>query len=121
MDGIVVFQQANSHPLSWMLHKSHRHVWCATRRGDIWVSYDWRCGLPDIRAEAGGSFDLGDHYTKEGYTVIPMPLPERPLMGPLILNNCVGHTKLMMGIRAPWVLTPRQLLRHLVRKGHTPL
>tara|TARA_R110000822_G_scaffold38746_7_gene107127 strand:+ start:985 stop:1344 length:360 start_codon:yes stop_codon:yes gene_type:complete len=117
MDSIIVFQQANSHPLSWLLHRDLRHVWCAVIQDDMWVSYDWRQGMPMMRAEAGADFDLAGHYRDQGYTVIETTRPDRPVFGPFVLNNCVGHTKLLMGIRS-WALTPRQLYKHLMKRGH---
>jgi hypothetical protein len=36
-----------------------------------------------------------------------------------MLNNCVGHTMVMLGIRAHFIFTPQQLWNHLT--GHTML
>ena len=117
MDGIVVFQYANSHPLAWLLHHRHRHVWCAIKdeeRG-MWISYDWRQGIPMMRAEAASDFDLAAHYRKQGYDVVGVKVSDRANLFPIILNNCVGHVKLIMGIKS-WAVTPHQLYQYCTIK-----
>lgn len=116
MDAIVVFQDSNAHPLSWMLKRGFRHVWCATRDGDRgWVSYDWRQGIPSIRIEAAADHDLAAHYRAQGYTVLEIECGTIPSYKPLVLNNCVGHVKLVVGVKS-WALSPHQLYKHLTKE-----
>ena len=116
MNGIIVFQDANAHPLAWLLKPGFRHVWCAIldpERG--WTSYDWRMGLPIIRMEAAPAYDLAQHYRQQGYTVLDIEVGTIPTYTPLTLNNCVGHTKLVMGVKS-WAVTPHQLYKHLTKE-----
>jgi hypothetical protein len=116
MDGIIVFQNNNDHPLSGLLKGGFRHVWCATRdpkRG--WAGYDWRSGCPSLTVLAGPDFDLAVFYRAEGYTVLEIECGTTPSALPLTLNNCVGHTKIVMGIRC-FALTPYQLYKHFTKE-----
>jgi hypothetical protein len=120
MYGIIVFQDDNEHPLSWMLKSGFKHVWCATLDPDRgWSSYDWRKGFPAICVQAGADFDLAGHYRNEGYTVLEIECGTIPSYKPFILNNCVGHVKLVTGVKS-WALTPHQLYKHLT-KEQTPM
>lgn len=116
MNGIVVFSPGNDHPMAWLLNNYHRHVWCAIRDDDrgYWISYNWHHGLPIVICEAEADFDLANYYRSEGMTVIEVERGN-PILGPIMMNNCVGHVKLMMGIRS-WALTPYQLFRHLTKE-----
>ena len=119
MEGLVIFSRENSHPLSFLLHREFRHVWCAlkdTERG-VWVSYNWHQGLPILMAECSADYNLMGHYLAQGCTVVPLEQAGEPIYSPLILNNCVGHTKVVMGIRSH-ALTPYRLYKHLM-KGKT--
>jgi hypothetical protein len=117
MECLVIFGAENAHPLAWLLNRQHRHVWCAlrdTERG-AWVSYNWHQGAPIIRVEAAADYDLAAHYRGQGYTVVPVARGVGAVLYPLILNNCVGHVKLICGIRS-WSVTPNQLHAKLTRK-----
>ena len=67
MKCLLIFGTENAHPLSWMLSRKHRHVWCALQdleRG-VWVSYNWHKGLPIIQAESAADYDLAAHHYNE--------------------------------------------------------
>jgi hypothetical protein len=115
MDVILVFGADNDHPLAWLLNKSTRHVWCAVREEHqgYWVSYNWHCGLPIMRTEAPIDFDLAGHYRALGLDVVEMEAGTKPVRGPLMINNCVGHVMVVCGIRARFIYTPWQLLKHV--------
>lgn len=116
MDALIVFQDDNAHPLGGLLRRGFRHVWCATLDPDRgWTSYDWRQGVPELRIEAGPEFDLAGHYRSEGYTVLQIEAGNIPAYRPFILNNCVGHVKLVTGSRS-WALTPYQLYKHFTKE-----
>jgi hypothetical protein len=38
-----------------------------------------------------------------------------PRRVPLMVTTCVGVVKAVLGIRAPWIITPLQLYRYLTR------
>jgi hypothetical protein len=65
-------------------------------------------------------FNLAGFYAKRGHTVLlgtTRPnLPRRPLaVAPL---TCVTIAKRLLGVRAPLVVTPWQLCRHLKSDAH---
>lgn len=113
MHSYLIFGADNSHPLAWLLHKRHRHVWCiiADTEHNTWVSYDWAQGLPELITQAALDFDIKAHYEAHGYDVITIPESERSaVQGPIVLNNCVGHVKSVLGIRS-FSLVPHQLYK----------
>ncbi|MGZ0220229.1 MAG: hypothetical protein ACKVIY_14570 [Acidimicrobiales bacterium] len=115
MHCLVIFGAENAHPLAWLLNRKRRHVWCALQdtERNMWVSYDWHQGLPVIKAEAAADFDLAGHYRDQGYEVVKVDRGTEALMQPLILNNCVGHVKVVCAIKS-WAMTPHQLHRSIV-------
>jgi len=118
MHSYLVFGSDNDHPLAWLLHARHRHVWCiiADTAHNTWVSYDWAQGLPELRTEAALDFDIKAHYEAHGYDVVAIPEGERAaVQGPLVLNNCVGHVKNVLGIRG-FALFPHQLYRLVTKR-----
>lgn len=119
MKCLVVFGAENAHPLAWLLNRKRRHVWCALQDTDrnMWVSYNWHKGLPIIQAEAAADFDLEVHYLAQGFEVVSIERGDTPCMSFSILNNCVGHVKVICAIKS-LAVTPQQLYRSLLpRKG----
>lgn len=79
---------------------------------------DGRMGQPVLEVIAGEDFDLINHYRQQhGFTVVSVDAPRREALSPFMFATCVGAAKRMLGIRAPWVLTPYQLYRYL-RSSH---
>lgn len=117
MDAIIVFERCNDHPLRWLLDQRQRHVWCALRdeERDVWISYNWRKGLPELRSEAQSDFPLAQYYRDKGFDVVEAKVSDTPKLGLFCLNNCVGHTKVIIGNKS-WAVTPRQLYRHLIKE-----
>ena len=117
MQCLVIFGQENIHPLAWLLHKRHRHVWCAVRDTDqqTWMTYDWDIGTPQIRSYCHSDFDLAPFLRKEGWDVVEAEVGETPAYGPIMANNCVGHVKVVCAIRSH-ALTPHGLFKHLHRR-----
>jgi hypothetical protein len=118
MECLVIFGAENEHPLAWLLNRERRHVWCAVQDIDrnAWVSYNWHQGAPIIQAESAADFDLATHYRRQGYTVVASTRGKAAILYPLMLNNCVGHVKLLCGIRS-WAVTPNQLYNAMTGKG----
>jgi len=118
MHAYLIFGSENDHPLAWLLNKRHRHVWCivADLEHQTWVSYDWGKGLPELRTEASLDFDIQGHYESHGYDVVAIPDDAREaVQGPLVLNNCVGHVKSVLGIGG-LSFVPHQLYRQVTRQ-----
>lgn len=117
MKCLIIFGAENAHPLAWLLDRKKRHVWCAlqdTERG-MWISYNWHQGIPVITAEAPADYDLATHYQAQGYAVVETERGTAPCLSLLMLNNCVGHVKLVCAIRSR-ALTPYQLYRSLTTR-----
>lgn len=117
MRALVVFHGTGHGRFVRFLAPGFRHCFvCIEDAHGIWVRFDGQAGLPEIRAEAPGSFDLAGFYRDAGFTVIALDdvQPRRPRT-PLMLGTCVGAVKRLLGLRAPLILTPRQLWRTLRR------
>jgi len=117
---VVFVDRADSR---WLrgLRAGFRHCFVALCDGAAWLACD---ALKD-RLELSilpisPEFDLAGFYAKRGHTVLlgtTRPnLPRRPLA--LTLLTCVTIAKRVLGVRAPWVVTPRQLCRHLQSDAH---
>jgi hypothetical protein len=113
MDALIIFGDDNDHPLRFLLNKKHRHVWCAVRLDQYWVSYNWHQGNPIINVDQAADFDLASFYREQGFEVIETTVGDEPCHGPWMCNNCVGHTMVICGIRAHHIYTPHQLWKHL--------
>ena len=119
MKCLIIFGSENDHPLAWLLNRKRRHVWCAMQDTDrnMWVSYNWHKGVPIIQCESAADYDLATHYRADGYSVVEIERGTDPRIYPLILNNCVGHVKVICAIKS-LAVTPQQLYRSLLpRRG----
>lgn len=116
----MFFCGVNSHPLGRFLKQGFGHVWVAIKDKDrnSWLSYDWREGLPKICAEAPADYDLAGYYKGLGQKVVRVVVNENYSTPAIIVNNCVGHTKILLGIGG-LSLTPWQLFKQLTSKGTT--
>lgn len=115
---LAVFTTDLSHWLSPLLHPSRKHVFAVipspsvpgtstavnlTMQGVVIAHFD------------GSPVDLQRHYEDQGLEVERVPYrPEKRQLLPMALNNCVGLTKQVIGIRS-WALTPHQLLLDIRR------
>lgn len=117
MEALIIFTSENLHPLHRFMHKDRSHVWCAIRDRDRghWVGYDWGQGAPRVTCLTHSDYDLAAFYRGHGQEVIETKVRRFKPRGPVMLNNCVGHVKLMLGIRS-WSLTPHQLYRYLTKE-----
>ena len=114
MRALVVFRDNGGHVLDLLLKRGFRHVFCAIQdpKG-YWIRFDNLEGLPQIDIVGVPGTDLATFWRAEGFTVIEMERGNEAPRWPLVNANCVGAVKVMLGIRAPFVLTPRQLYKRL--------
>ena len=102
--------------LRW-LRRGFRHCFVAVDDGVEWLTIDPLLHRLEVRASGLPSdFDLADAYRRMGLTVaevVPAPVPLR--RAPLGLFTCVETAKRVLGMRAPWVVTPWQLYRRVAR------
>lgn len=118
---LVVF--VNHAECRWLrgLRPGFRHCFVTLRDGATWLCCDPlkdRIELAILPVTPW--FDLPRFYAKRGHTVLlgstKPDLPRRPLaIAPL---TCVTIAKRLLGVRAPWVLTPWQLCQLLQDRTH---
>ena len=116
IDALVIFQNENAHPFGGLLKRGYRHVWCAVidDREHGWVGHDLRLAGHVTSVLADVDYPIADHFRQQGMEVIGIRRGQYRLTGPLILNNCVGMTKSICGIRS-LAVTPWQLRQHLIK------
>lgn len=115
MKALAVFGNHGGHPLGWLLHRDFKHVFVVVCAGDYWIKVDARTGVPDVAVVAGADYDLRQFYCEQGYHVVALE-QSAGIRGPLVIANCVGLAKAVLGIEAPFVWSPRQLYRFLIRR-----
>lgn len=116
VDAWVGFRDAVG--LSWMglLKPGFRHCFVLLRKEEGWIVCDplsHYTMIDFVKADDG----LLDHLAAGGCLLIPaharvparLPLPWRPF-------TCVEAVKRILGLRAPWTLTPWQLCRRLTQE-----
>ena len=95
-------------PLWWLrlLRPGFRHCLALLNDGRRWVAVDPLAGFTDVAV-----LDLPADFDLPGWYPAPLRRPAGPApWGPF---TCVEAVKRLIGLRAPWVLTPWQLHRHL--------
>ena len=104
-----------THPLSPFLKAGFRHCFVCLLSGECWVKFDGAGGVPSVAAIADATFDLAGFFRRAGLTVIGTEQCASPQRTLFVMNNCVGLVKAALCIRAPFVWSPWQLYKHLLR------
>ena len=126
MKAIVVFHgEGSGFWPAFLGRDGFRHCYVVVPSGDYWILLDGTAGMPRLEVIGGTKDSAAASCRREGLTIVEFEIrPRGLLVWPWMLQNCVGATKAVLGIRAPWVWTPWQLYRHLrklnvkERKGH---
>ncbi len=114
VDTLVVFHDHGHGFLRKCLRWGFRHVFVAVLNNGYWIVLDGQAGVPVLEVVAGADFDLAGYYRREhGFTVLGVTAPRDRPAWPLMFGTCVGAVKRVLGLRAPWVLTPYGLYRCL--------
>ena len=113
MKALAVFHNYGTHILAPFLKRGFRHVYVVLQSDDYWIRVDGMNGIPIAEVITGADYDLATFYRAEGFAVIEMDVGNEPPLGPIVLANCVGFTKTLLGIRKLFVVTPYGLYRHL--------
>tara|TARA_R110002110_G_scaffold114362_3_gene283668 strand:- start:2775 stop:3128 length:354 start_codon:yes stop_codon:yes gene_type:complete len=116
MRALVVFHGRGEGVFARFLDPGFRHCFVCVLdpRSRIWIRLDGRAGLPELRADAAADFALAGFFRASGFRVVELDiLRPQPPRTPLMLGTCVGAVKRVIGLNAPFVLTPRQLFRRL--------
>jgi hypothetical protein len=116
LNALVVFHGESTHSLAWLLKPGFRHVLVCILVNGYWISVDPADGLPKIEVQCGPDFDLRAAFEDAGAVVVATDMrTTTPPNWPWALANCVGVVKAVLGIRAPFVITPYQLFKRLSR------
>ena len=118
MRSLIVFHDLGTGRFARFLAPGFRHCFVSVldERAGIWVRFDGRDGQPNLGAEAAKDFDLAGFYRNCGYAIVETTVQRPRAFGtPFMLGTCVGAAKRILGIHAPFVLTPAQLYLYLIR------
>ena len=103
------------------LRAGFRHCFVVVREETAWlVCEPLKDRLELTLLPVPPRFELQSFYAMRGHTVLLGPTrPDLPRCGlaPAPLT-CVTIAKRLLGVRAPWVMTPWQLYRHLKGTGY---
>ena len=115
MDAIVVFHDRGTGFLSRFLKPGFKHCFVVVRNGNYWIVVDGGVGVPQIEVVAPGDFDFATYCRDQDFAVIETEQRDTVPRSPFVLANCVGFTKAVLCIRAPFAVTPYRLYKHLRR------
>lgn len=122
MEALVVFSGENEHWLGRTLRPAFRHVYCVLPTADG-CSTEINMTVNGIMTKtfAGDPRSLMPDYQYLDDTsvvvLVEYDASDRHLLL-YSLNNCVGLTKQLLGIRS-WALTPHQLFKNVYTEGKT--
>jgi len=112
---LVVFHRYGAGASRRWLHRRYQHVFVALADEDHWITIDGRAGQPVFEVVAGIHCDLAGFYRAQGFDVVETIARHHHFRWPWITATCVGATKRILGLRAPWIVTPYQLCQYLKR------
>lgn len=114
MKAVVAFDAKSPHYLAPLLQRGYWHVWCALfhEPSNLWIVHDsTRIGI-EIYPQ---THDMLAAKLADAHEVFTLDAePAAALKLPAMINTCVGHTKITLGLRSAAV-TPYQLRQHLQR------
>lgn len=116
---VVVFSGASSLKWSRLLRAGFSHCFVAIARDGDWIVCDPLLHRTELVVVAGlNAHDLAAWYQKHGLTALVTSTRRAPFrMAPIRPFTCVEAVKRILGIHAPFVLTPWQLYRHLITES----
>lgn len=112
MKALAIFHGNSDHILARFLKPGFRHCLAAIQNGNYWIMVDGCEGIPVVEVVAPSDFDLAEYFRDKGFTVVETEQGEVP-RSPFAVANCVGMVCAILCIRAPFVLTPYGLYKHL--------
>jgi len=105
--------------LAWLrlLKPGFRHVFVALADAGRWLTLDPLSPHTELAIQpVDAAFDLAGWFRDRGLTVVETTLDRsRSRPAPVALFTCVEAVKRVLGLHAPFILTPYQLYRHLAR------
>ncbi len=97
------------------MKRGFRHVFIVIESGDYWIRQDGFDGMPTTEVTAPAGYDLAAFY-REDFTVLEITVERIPVRGLFMQATCVGQIKAYLALNAPFVFTPWQLYRHIVKR-----
>lgn len=116
MKALLVFFDPEDTRFKWLLKPGFRHVFACINDGTYWTLFDARNARPVVQTVQTADYDLKSYFEAQGYVVVEVEQGP-PLRSPLVVANCLGLVKALLCIRAPFVQTPYQLYRHLMKRA----
>jgi hypothetical protein len=110
---LVLFHGAGGRWYSRLLSPGFHHCFAAIQWCDYWIVVDPKPGIPGLHITQGSEEVLGAFYESHGIVVVGITLRSASFRCPIMAVNCVSVVKRLIGLRAPFVLTPCQLYRRL--------
>lgn len=112
---LVVFCDATDLPWLRLLKPGFRHVFVALADGPHWITLDPLSPHTEVAVQpVPAGFDLAGWFREQGLVVVEAAVARghrRPApFGPF---TCVEAVKRVLGLHAPFILTPFQLYRRL--------
>jgi hypothetical protein len=113
---LVVFIGDLSIRWAKLLRPGFRHCFMVVGRQDCWVIFDPMSNFTNLGSFSGPTIDdVAEWYRQFGFTVIKTPIRrEGPPSAEWRPHTCVEAVKRVLGVRAPWVITPWQLYRYIL-------
>lgn len=109
----LFFTDRGDHWACRWLRRGFRHVELAVLHDGVWIGVSGKTGaLLEVMALPIG-FNPESFAFLNGLRLLWVRVDPRPRRSPVGLQTCVGLAKAMLGVRAPWVITPWQLYRRL--------
>jgi hypothetical protein len=103
----VVFEDDENRWWSFFLKKGIRHCYLIKPTPNDYIVYGKSAKGFDLFTVKDEKSIIDDIYAIKSY------IPKECKRSLFMLNTCVGHTKQILGINNPFILTPYQLLKHL--------
>lgn len=114
MRALAIFHGRGDHWLAPLLKRGFSHVAAALEVAPgRWVLIDPGLGTPKV--EIVEADDIATKLAAEGMTTVDVETREIEARSPFLANTCVGVVKKLLGVSAPFALTPYRLYRHLRR------
>lgn len=103
--------------LRWLrpLRSGFRHCFIAVHRGNVWIICNSLSHYTDLDVAIGcTTAEIAAWYRRCGFIVVEAKTCTPPKRcAPMRPFTCVETVKRVLGLRAPWVITPWQLYRYL--------
>lgn len=123
MDVLLVFTDNGRHRLSPLLERGFRHVFAVIHSQGQWVVHNWKSGtgleVSVIADESYSPLDMVEFYANEGHTTVWVKASDQMRSWPMMVNNCVSHTKQLLGINS-FAVTPYQLYKSVMKRPVRP-